>query len=81
MLEKLEKKYGIKIVDDSYWNPLQQKYLKRYRVYAADGCEWENNMTWKRLLAMLREDADRLIEIKKMVEETGYEADILAFED
>ncbi len=67
MIEKLEKKYGISIVDDSHWN--LNRYVKRYRVYSADGCEWENNMTWKRLLVMLREDADHLLSIKKIVEE------------
>lgn len=68
MIERFEKKYEINIVDDSYWNPLQQRFVKRYRVYTADGCEWENNMTWRRLLAMLREDAEYLLEIKKVVE-------------
>ena len=68
MIERLEKKYGISIADDSYWNPLQQRYVKRYRVYTADDCEWENNMTWSRLLTMLKEDAKRLLEIKRRVE-------------
>ena len=68
MIERLEKKYGIKIEDDSYWHPLQQRWVKRYKVYTADGCEWENNMTWKRLLAMIREDKQYLLEIKAVME-------------
>ena len=68
MIERLEKKYGIKIVDDSYWSPFSQKLLKRYKVYTADGCEWENNMTWKRLLTMIREDKPYLLEIKAIME-------------
>lgn len=69
MIERLEKKYGIKIVDDSYYSLFYRRYLRRYKVYTADGCEWENNMTWARLLAMLREDGECLIVIKQIVEE------------
>lgn len=67
MIEKLERKYGIKIEDDSYWHPLQQRFVKRYKVYSADGCSWDNNLTWRGLLAMLKEDAKALMDIKNRV--------------
>ena len=41
---QLEKKYGIKIADDSFYNPIKCKYTKAYSIYSADGCPWENGL-------------------------------------
>ena len=40
---QLEKKYGIRIVDDSYFNFLG-KHVKAYKYYSADGCPFSNNL-------------------------------------
>lgn len=40
--QKLELKYGIRIEDDSYYNPERGKYVKQYKIYTADGCPWDN---------------------------------------
>lgn len=58
MIEKMEKKYGIKIRDDSFWNPLTGKDCKRYKIYTADGCSWENGLTFRGLQAECREYGD-----------------------
>ena len=42
--KQLEKEYGIKIVDDSYYNPYSGRMVKQYRIYSADGCQWENGL-------------------------------------
>ena len=41
---QLEKRYGIRIVDDSYYNPYTHRWCKQYKFYTADGCPWENGL-------------------------------------
>lgn len=41
---ELEKKYGIYIADDSYYNPITGRFVKAYRMFSADGCPWENGL-------------------------------------
>ena len=48
-IEMMEQKYGIKIRDDSFWHPLKQKFLKRYKIFTADGCQWENGLSYRGL--------------------------------
>lgn len=69
VIERLEKKYGIKVVDDSFFDPLSGRYVKRYKMYSADGCPWENGLTIKGLQAECREWGKALLEIKASVEE------------
>ena len=40
-IRRLEEKYGIKVVDDSFYNPLTKKWYKLYKMYSADGCWWD----------------------------------------
>lgn len=61
----LEEKYGIKIVDDSFYNPLTKRYHKLYKMYSADGCPWENGLTYNRLQAECKQYAETLLKIKK----------------
>ena len=49
MIERMEQKYGIRIRDDSFWNPLTGKYCKQYKIYTADGCLWENGLSFRSL--------------------------------
>ncbi len=51
MIKRLEEKYLIHVTDDSFYNPLTRKVCKRYRIYTADGCQWENGLTFKGLQA------------------------------
>lgn len=62
---QLEKKYGIKIADDSYINPFNGKIVKGYKMFSADGCPWENGLrTLKAVEKECKLWADQLIEIK-----------------
>ena len=65
---QLEKRYGIKIVDDSYFNYLG-RWVKAYKYYSADGCPFSNNL--KSIKAVEKDCkywGDRLLHIKKTVE-------------
>lgn len=69
---QLEKRYGIHIADDSYVNPWTGKIVKAYKMYSADGCQWENGLhTIKRVEQECIKWADALIGIKKCVEKAN----------
>ena len=55
MIKKMEEKYGIKIRDDSFYNPFKGKFIKRYKIFTADGCPWVNGLTFRGLQAECRE--------------------------
>ena len=48
IFESLNKKYGVKIVSDSYYNPLLDRSVTLYNIISADGCSWEKGLTTKR---------------------------------
>lgn len=54
VIEKMEQKFGIRIRDDSFWDPVKQRFLKRYKIYTADGCPWENGLSFRGLQAECR---------------------------
>ena len=58
MLQKMEEKYQIHIEDDSFCNPLTGRFYKRYRIYTADGCQWENGLTFRGLQAECKKFSD-----------------------
>ena len=68
MIDRMEKKYGIVIRDDSFWSPLKRKYIKCYRIYTADGCPWENGLTYRGLQMECKNYGDTFKEIKRKVE-------------
>lgn len=68
IIKRLEKKYEVKIMDDSFYHPLTGKYHKRYKVYSADGCLWENGLTLKGLRAECKTWNDALLKIKENVD-------------
>lgn len=68
MIERLERAYGIKIVDDSFYSPLHRRFVKCYRIYTADGCPWENGLTYKGLLAEVKRYREEFLSIKRYVE-------------
>ena len=62
---QLEKKYGIIIADDSYYNPIRGKTVKAYKYYSADGCLFSNGLQTLKAVEMdCREWSDTLIDIK-----------------
>ena len=62
----LESKYGIKIVDDGYYNPLKHRYVKAYKIYSADGCCWEKGLSnLKEVQAECEEWSKQLLDIKE----------------
>lgn len=68
MIDRMEKKYGIVIRDDSFWSPLKRKYIKCYRIYTADGCPWENGLTYRGFQMECKKYGDTFKEIKRKVE-------------
>ena len=66
--QQIEKKYGVKIVDDSFYNPFKGRYTKAYRMYSADGCPWEKGL---RTLKAVQEECEawskQLLAIKARV--------------
>ena len=67
--EQLEEKYGINIEENGYWN-WQDKYVKLYDMYSADGCCWEKGFkTIKAVAEECRRYNKELLNIKKAYEE------------
>ena len=65
---QLEKKYGITIRDDSYYNPFTFKWVRAYKMFSADGCPWENGLrTIKAVEAECKRYAEALLNIKERV--------------
>lgn len=63
----LEKKYGIKVRDDSYYSPLSGRFVKQYKMYSADGCPWENGLSREGVKRECEKWADALIDIKNTI--------------
>lgn len=62
---RLEKKYGIKVVEDEIYNPLTGHTLMRYKIYSADGCPWENGLTREGVKKECEIWGERLLKIKE----------------
>jgi len=60
----LEEKYGITVTNDSFTNPLTGKYQKRYKIYTADGCLWENGLTYRGLQQEIKASTNIFLQIK-----------------
>lgn len=68
---RLEKKYGITVVEDEIYNPFTGKTKKRYKMYSADRCLWMNGLTKDGVKAECKKYGERLLNIKSKV--TGHE--------
>lgn len=64
ILDAYERKYGVTIVDDSFYD-IYGQWRRRYKVYCADGNKWMNGLTWKDMRTMFKEDGKALLEIKE----------------
>lgn len=66
---QIEKKYGVHIADDSFWNPRTGRYVKAYAIYSADGERWECGLhKMEQVEAECKEWAKALLEIKAAAE-------------
>lgn len=65
-IDRLEKKYGIKVVED-FVSAISGKQL--YKMYSADGCHWESGLSLKGLREECAEWEKELLEIKRGVDE------------
>lgn len=64
---QLEKRYGIKIADDSYYNQMSGKFVKAYKMYSADGCCWEKGLrTLRAIEAECKTWEEQLLKIKRL---------------
>lgn len=64
-IKRLEEKYGIKVVGDSFYNPLTKEYHKLYKMYSANGCWWDNGLTYNELQAECEKNTEVLLKIKE----------------
>ena len=62
---RLEKKYGIRVVEDDCYNPLTGRTSKRYKMYSADGCQWENGLTRDGVKEECEKYSEALLKIKE----------------
>lgn len=70
--KQLEKKYGVKIADDSFYNYRTGKFCKQYRLYSADGCPWEKGLlTLKAVERECKEWEKALLDIKNKQTKRG----------
>ena len=70
LVDRLRKKYGIRIEDDGIWNPPDGgRRVRLYKIYTADGRLHERGLTDKGLLRECGEYGHRFVRIKRKVEE------------
>ena len=66
VFQSLEKKYGIRIVSDgNIYNPYTGKSIERYKIFSADGCRWENGLSYKGVIAECKQWSQELLQIKE----------------
>jgi hypothetical protein len=65
-IDRLEKKYGIKVEKD-FVSAISGKQL--YKMYSADGCHWESGLSLKGLREECEEWGKLLLEIKQRADE------------
>ena len=65
---RLEKKYGIRVVEDEIYNPFTGKSKMRYKMYSADGCLWENGLTKNGVKDECKQWSKALLDIKDKTE-------------
>ena len=63
MFTRLEAKYGIKIRHD-FVGIRKGKVINYYKIFTADGCSWENGLTYKGILMECKRWAKELLIIK-----------------
>lgn len=64
-INRLEKKYGIKIVEVKHWNPCLEKWEKHYKVFSADGRLYDWVGSFDGVKKVCGEWGHRLVAIKR----------------
>lgn len=64
---RLEKKYGIKVVEDEIYNPFTGKTKMRYKIYTADRCPWQNGLTKEGIKKECQKYSQVFINIKNSI--------------
>lgn len=70
-LKTLEKKYKITIEPDMIYNPLTGRTKMCYRIYTADGCSWENGLSYNALIAECKKYENAFRNIYETAKEYG----------
>ncbi len=74
LIDRLEKKYGLRIENDGVWDPPDGgRRVRLYKVYTADGRLWERKISEKGLLKECGEWGQMMVQIKKKAEENAKE--------
>ena len=60
----LEKKYGITVTEEKWWNPLTNTRMTTYNIYTADDCPWAKGLTRKGVKEECERWAEELLAIK-----------------
>ena len=63
----LEKKYGIKVEEDGVYFTAIGEASPRYKIFSADGCQWENGLTRHGVKLECETYAKQLLSIKETV--------------
>ena len=60
--QNMERKYGVLICREEYYDPMDNKQINRYRIINNDGFYnvWEKGLTYRGLMKTLKEDGDTL---------------------
>ena len=61
----LEKKYGVTVTEERWWNPLTDKPMKTYNIYSADENAWAKGLDRKDVKKECERWAKELLSIKK----------------
>ena len=70
--EQIENKFKVVVADDSFIHPISGRYVRMYKIYSADGCQWENGLrSLKAVYDECKEWEETLAKIAKIVEENS----------
>ena len=70
-IDRLEKKYGIKIEEYRRWIPSKREYVKCYKMYSADGHLWDDGLDLAGIKHECGEWGQMLVKIKRRAEVRG----------
>lgn len=71
----LEKKYGIEVLVESKYNPMNGKWFDAFYVYSADDALWDKCCSRKAVKKMCEEDGEALKQIKATCEAAQRKAE------
>lgn len=60
----LENRYGIRVVEERWFNPLIGRMVTTYKMFSADGCPWEKGLSRAGVKAECERWSEQLLQIK-----------------